>query len=76
MNFDPRTKAREEEEDNEEKLKLYAIICASLDAHPDNTTPAISIAFQSVWDDAMELESAVKFYRRIDKAKEILGFSK
>lgn len=74
MNFDPRTKAREEEEDNEEKLKLFAIICASLDAHPNNTDPAIGIAFESVWKDAMQIESAVSFYRRVSKAKEILGF--
>ena len=80
MNFDPRTKAREEEEDalveREEKLKLYAVICASLDALGEIDKQAINMAFLSVWDKAMHLENAVGFYRRIDKAKEILGFSK
>ena len=80
MNFDPRTKAREEEEDalaeREEKLKLYAVICASLDALGDIENQAVNMTFLSVWDKAMYLENAVGFYRRVDRAKEILGFNK
>ena len=61
---------------NEEKLKLYAVICASLDVLSEIDNQIVNMAFTYAWNEAMELEGPVLFYRRIDKAKAVLGFPK
>jgi hypothetical protein len=81
MNFDPRTKAKEEQEDNEGKLRLYAMTCASLDASYKTLDPEsddafnLQEAFDDIWDKAIFLTNARDFYNRIDNAKKVLGIS-
>jgi hypothetical protein len=71
MNFDPRTKAKEEAEENERKLDIYAHACAALDlvANGDFENETVNNAFTEIWNMAMCLESAIEFYRRIDRVE-------
>jgi hypothetical protein len=61
-------------DEHEEKLKLYAFTCATLDSLSSDS-PVIQSAFVEIWNKAMQYENAVQFYKRIDFAKRVLGFT-
>ena len=73
MNFDPITRAKEEQEDFEENLKKLVDACAGLSNVLGQLKPesdaflTASDAFGELWDEALKYTDAVSLYKMIER---------